>query len=114
MMVVVVVVIIIIIIIIIINLCFLLAVEMPVDGNIMKRNRTGAKAQEIMHSVTTNVEHEMYEYTDPNGATGLVTKGSKKSLEAKPRKYSTDALQKTATLGPLHIIWKVMQSETGA
>ena len=67
-----------------------------------------------MHSGTANVEHEMYEYTDPNGATGLVTKGSKKNLEAKPRKLSIHALKKTATLGTSHIIWKVMQSETGS
>jgi hypothetical protein len=46
------------------------------------------------------------------GATGLVTKGLKKNLEAIPRKHSVDSPQKTAVLGTSHIIRKVLQSET--
>jgi hypothetical protein len=38
------------------------------------------------------------------GATGIVTKGLKKNLEAIPGKDSTDSLQKTAVLGTSHII----------
>jgi hypothetical protein len=45
-------------------------------------------------------------------ATGIVTKGSKKNLEAIPRKHSIDSQQKTAILGTSHIIQKVMLSET--
>jgi hypothetical protein len=48
------------------------------------------------------------------GATGIVIKVLKKNLEAMPGKYLTDALQKTAILGILHIIWKILQSETGS
>jgi len=33
-------------------------------------------------------------------------------LEAIPGKNSIDSLQKTGILGTLHLIWKVMQSET--
>jgi len=33
------------------------------------------------------------------GATGIVTKGLKKNLEAIPGKYSIDSLEKTAILG---------------
>jgi hypothetical protein len=46
------------------------------------------------------------------GATGIVTKGLKKNLEAIPGKYSTDSLQKRVILGTSHIILKVLQSET--
>jgi hypothetical protein len=37
------------------------------------------------------------------GATGIVTKGLRKNLEAIPGKHSIDSLQKTAILGTLHI-----------
>jgi hypothetical protein len=47
------------------------------------------------------------------GATGLVTKGLKKDLEAKPGDRSIDSLQKTAVLGTPHIIWKVLHCGTG-
>jgi hypothetical protein len=46
------------------------------------------------------------------GATGIVSKGLKKYLETIPRKRSLDFLQTTAVLGTLHIIRKVLQSET--
>jgi hypothetical protein len=46
------------------------------------------------------------------GATGLVTKGLQKNLEAIPGKRSIDSLQKTALLGTSHVIRKVLQSET--
>jgi len=48
------------------------------------------------------------------GATGIVTKGLTKNLEAMPGKHLTDALKKKAILGTLHIIWKVLQSKTGS
>jgi predicted homoserine dehydrogenase-like protein len=46
------------------------------------------------------------------GATGIVTKGLKKNLGAISRKHSVDSLQNRAILGTLHIIQKVLQSET--
>jgi hypothetical protein len=58
-----------------------------------------------------NVKYEMYDCTGI-GATGIVTKGLKKNLEAIPENHSTDSLQKTATLETSHIIWKVLQSKT--
>jgi hypothetical protein len=47
-----------------------------------------------------------------NGATGIVTRGLRKNLEAVPGKHSIDSLQKTAIFGTLHIIRKVQQCET--
>jgi hypothetical protein len=46
------------------------------------------------------------------GATGIVTKGLKRGLEAIPGKHSTDSPQKTAVLGTSLIMWNVLQSET--
>jgi hypothetical protein len=46
------------------------------------------------------------------GATGIVTKGLMKNLEAIPGKDSVDSIQKTALLGTSRIIQKVLQSET--
>jgi hypothetical protein len=45
------------------------------------------------------------------GATGIVTKGLK-NLETIPGKHSIDSLKKSAVLGTMHIIRKVLQSET--
>jgi hypothetical protein len=45
------------------------------------------------------------------GATGGVTKGLRKHLEAIPGKHSIDSLQKTAILGTSHITRQVLQSE---
>jgi hypothetical protein len=46
------------------------------------------------------------------GATGIVTKGLRKTLVAIPGKHSTDSVQKTAELGTSHIIRRVLQTET--
>ena len=46
------------------------------------------------------------------GATGVVTEGLRKNLEAIPEKHSADSLQQTAILGTSHIVWKVLRSAT--
>ena len=48
------------------------------------------------------------------GDNGIAKKGLKKNSEAMPGKHSTDSIQKTAVLGTLHIVWKVLQYETGS
>jgi hypothetical protein len=45
------------------------------------------------------------------GATGIVTRSSRKNLETVPGKHSIVSLQKTAILGTSHIIRKVLQCE---
>ena len=47
-----------------------------------------------------------------NGAIGIVTKVSKKNLEAIPGKRSIVSLQKAAVLGTSQLIPKVLQSGT--
>jgi hypothetical protein len=46
------------------------------------------------------------------GATGIVTTGLRRNIEAKPGKHSIDSLQKTAILGTSYKIRKVLQCET--
>jgi hypothetical protein len=46
------------------------------------------------------------------GATGIVSKGLKESLEVIPGKHLIDSLQTTVTLGTSHIVWEVLRSET--
>ena len=46
------------------------------------------------------------------GATGIVTKGLRKNLEAIRGNNLTDSLQQTAIFGTSHIIRKVLQRET--
>jgi hypothetical protein len=46
------------------------------------------------------------------GATEIVTKGTKKNLQAIQGKHSVDSLQNATTLGTLHVIQKVLQSGT--
>jgi len=45
------------------------------------------------------------------GATGIVTRISRKNFETVPGKHSIDSLQKTDILGTSHIIRKVLQCE---
>jgi len=45
------------------------------------------------------------------GATGVVTRSSRKNLETVPGKHLIDSLQNTAILGTSHIIRKVLQCE---
>jgi len=45
------------------------------------------------------------------GATGIVTRSLRKSLEAVPGKHSIDSLQKAAILGKSYVIRKVLQCE---
>jgi hypothetical protein len=46
------------------------------------------------------------------GATGMVTRNLRKTVETIPGKHSVDQLQKTAILGTSHKMRKVLQSET--
>ena len=69
------------------------------------------KIQEFMYRDTTYVEPEMYVIPVIIGATGIVTRSLRKSLEVIPGKQSIDSLQKTAILGKSHIIRKGLECE---
>jgi hypothetical protein len=66
------------------------------------------KIQELMHRDTTNVEPEMYDYTNNNWSHWGCNEKVKEKLKAVQGKYSIDSLQKTAILGTSHIIWKAL------
>ena len=65
--------------------------------NIVKDNN-GDGGNRNNKELTRNVEHEMCDHTVMIDATGIVTKGLKKNLEAMPEKHSVDSLQNTAIL----------------
>ena len=69
------------------------------------------KIQEFLHTDTTNVEPEMYDYTSNNCSHWNSNEKPKEKLEAVPGKHSIDSLQKTAILGTSHRIRKVLQCE---
>jgi hypothetical protein len=48
------------------------------------------------------------------GATGTVTKGFKKNLEAIVQKHSVQSVQKTDVRGPSHTVRCVLQCDTGS
>ena len=64
-----------------------------------------------MYRVTTNVEPEMYDYTNNNWSHWNSKEKLKENLEAVPGKHSINSLQKTAILGTSHIIREVLQCE---
>jgi hypothetical protein len=93
--------------------CVLIDVAMPADRNI-----TAKEAQKKLKYKSLCIEiQQMWNMKCMIipmvvGATGIVTRGLRKNLEAITGKHSIDSLQKTAILGTSHIIWKVLQSET--
>ena len=67
--------------------------------------------QEFMYRDTTNVEPEMYDYTNNNWSHWNSNEKLKEKFGTVPGKHSIDSLQKTAILGTSHIIRKVLQCE---
>jgi hypothetical protein len=65
-----------------------------------------------MYRDTTNVEHEMYDYTGNDWSHWNSNKRFKENFRSHTRKHSIDLLQKTAIIGTSHIIGEVLQSET--
>jgi hypothetical protein len=71
-----------------------------------------SRNQKVKDRDTINVENEMYDFTSNNLGHQNCNNGVNRYLEAKPGTHSIDSLQKVAILGTLHIIQKVLQSET--
>ena len=85
-------------------------VEMPADRNVVQKEaekKLKYKSLCIKIQRMWNLKYTIIPVII--GATGIVTKSLKKNLEAVPGKHSIDSLQKTAILGPSHIIRKVLQ-----
>jgi len=87
-------------------------VAIPADRNVAQR---GAEKKFKYKSLCIEIQRMwnlkctiMPEIT---GATGIVTRNFRRSLETVPGKHSIDSLQKTAILGTSHKIRKVLQCE---
>ena len=70
---------------------------MPADRNVtQKEAETKLKYKSLCIEIQRMWNMECIIKPKITEATGILTKGSKKNLEAIPRKYSTDSLQKAA------------------
>ena len=84
----------------------------PADRNVLQKEAgKKLKIQEFMYRDTTNVEPEMYDYTNNNWSHWNSNEKLKEKFGTVPGKHSIDSLQKTAILGTSHIIRKVLQCE---
>jgi uncharacterized protein YbcC (UPF0753/DUF2309 family) len=93
--------------------CILIGVATPADRNVMQKEAENQlKYKSLCKEIQQMWNMKCVIITLKIGATGIVTQGLTKYLEAISGKHSTDLLEKTATLGTSHIIWKVLQSET--
>jgi hypothetical protein len=93
----------------------------PPRGNVVKwpilwvLNNTWHKLRSLIIIIrerdTTNVEHEICDYTGNEWSHRKGNKRLKRNLEAIRGNHSIDSLQKAAILGTSHIIRKVLQCE---
>jgi hypothetical protein len=65
-----------------------------------------------MYRNTTNVEHEMYDYTGNNWSHRNSNRRLKEKFGSHTRKALIHLLHKTAILGTSHVTRKVLQCET--
>jgi hypothetical protein len=91
------------------KICMLIDVAIPADRNVMQME---AEKKSLCVEIQRmwNIKWKIIPVII--GATGIVTNGLRKHLEAIPGKLSMDSLQQMATLGTSHIIWTVMWSVT--
>jgi hypothetical protein len=93
--------------------CILVDVAIPADRNVtQKEAEKKLKYKCLCIQIQRMWKVKCMMIPVVNGATGIVTRGLKKKLEAIPGRHSTDSLQKTGMLGTSHIIRKVLRSET--
>jgi len=86
-------------------------VAIPADRNVVRK-----EAEKKLKYKSLGVEQRMWNLKCTivpviTGVTGIVTRSLRKNLEAVPGKHSIDSPQKTAILGTLHIVRKVLQCE---
>ena len=97
------------------KICILIDVAIPADRNVMQKEaekKLKYKSSCVKIQWVKNLKCMIIPVII--GATRLVTKGWRKNLEAVPAKHSVYSLQKTAVIGTSHIIWEVLQCETGS
>jgi hypothetical protein len=95
--------------------CTLTAVAIPADRNVVQQEaEKKLKYRSLCIGIQRMWNLKCTIIPVIIGATGIVTRGLRKNLEAVPGKHSIVSLQKTAILGTSHIIRKVLQCETGS
>ena len=93
--------------------CILIDMAIPADRNVIQKEaEKKLKYKSLCIEIQQMWNMKYVIIPAVTGATGIVSKGSKKNLEATPGRHATDSLQKTAILGTSHIMRKVLQSGT--
>ena len=92
--------------------CALIDVAIPADRNVVQKEAEKKLYKSLCIEIQRMCNLKCTIIPLIIGATGIVTRSSKKNLEAVPGKHSIDSLQKTSILGTSHIIRKVLQCET--
>jgi len=92
--------------------CTLIDVAIPAERNVVQKEVEKKLKYKSLCIEIQRMWNLKYTITPIiTGTTGIVTRSLRKNLEIIPGKHSIDSLQKTAILGPSHIIRKVMQCE---
>jgi hypothetical protein len=93
--------------------CILIHVAIPAHRNVLQKEaERKLKYNNLCREIREMWNMKCMVIPSITGATGIVTKGLQKNLEAMPGKHLIDSLQKTAVLGTSHIMREVLQSET--
>jgi stage III sporulation protein SpoIIIAA len=91
----------------------LIDVAIPSDKNIIQKEaKQKLKYKNLSIEIQRMWNMKCFAIPIIIGATGIVSKSLQKYLETISGQHSIYSLQKTATLGTLHIIMKVLQAET--
>jgi hypothetical protein len=95
--------------------CALIDVAIPADRNVAQKDaEKKAKYKMLCTEIQRMCGMKCMIMPVIIGATGMVTSGLRKNLEAVPEKHSVDSLQKAAVLGTSHTMFKVLRSEPGS
>jgi hypothetical protein len=93
--------------------CTLIDVAILADGNVVQKEAgKGVEIQEFMYRDTTNVEPEMYNYTNNNWSHWNSNEKLKEKYGSCTRKTLNRFATKTAILGTSDLIRKLLQCET--
>jgi hypothetical protein len=95
------------------KICLLIDVAIPSDRNVIqKESENKLKYKNVSIEIQRMWNMKCFVIPVNTGATGIVTKGLKKTPGNNTRKEFNRFCTKTAVLGTSHIIRKVLQSET--
>jgi hypothetical protein len=92
------------------RICTLIDIAVPSDRNVtIKEVEKELKYKNLCIEIQRMWNMKCSVMPVAIGATGTINRGLRKYLQEIPGKHSIDSLQKTAILGTLHILRKVLQ-----